>query len=236
MKITDMTKRVIKNCIDLSMFVIFLLLMEYHLLPGNLHEWLGLTLFVLFIAHNALNYKWYAVLFKGKYTGIRVIQTAINILLLVAMMICMISSVMISGSVFAWINIGGAMTGRTVHLMTTAWVFVLMSIHLGLHWSVFLGMVKRMKASPTVGMIVRWFLRIVVLGIAVYGMVVFVQRHFYEELFLLTEFKLFDYDTPPFLYLLQTLCVSVLFVSVTYYMRKVSVLIKKSRKAKEVKK
>ena len=77
-------KKVIKIAVDAVMFVLFLLLMEYHLLPKDVHEWLGISVFVLFIAHNALNYKWYAVLFKGKYTALRIVQTVVNFLLLVA--------------------------------------------------------------------------------------------------------------------------------------------------------
>ena len=57
-------KKIIKIAVDVAMFVLFLLLMEYHLLPEATHEWLGIAVFILFIAHNALNYKWYAVLFK----------------------------------------------------------------------------------------------------------------------------------------------------------------------------
>lgn len=229
-----MAKRIIKVCIDLIMFVLFLLLMEYHLLPKDVHEWLGISLFVLFIAHNALNYKWYTVLFKGKYTAMRIVQTVVNCLLWVAMIVCVISSILISGTVFAWMNINGAMTGRSLHLIATAWAFVLMSIHLGLHWDSFVGMAKRIKIPQLVGMILKWTLRVVVLGFAVYGIVVFVQRAFYEELFLLTEFKFFDYDTSRFAYLLQTLCMAISFVCIAYYVKKSSLLIKKSRKAKEI--
>ena len=83
MKIS-VVKKIIKITVDAAMFVLFLLLMEYHLLPSVAHEWLGISVFVLFIAHNALNYKWYAVLFKGKYTAIRIVQTVVDFLLLVA--------------------------------------------------------------------------------------------------------------------------------------------------------
>ena len=94
MKIS-VVKKIIKITVDAAMFVLFLLLMEYHLLPSVAHEWLGISVFVLFIAHNALNYKWYAVLFKGKYTAIRIVQTVVNFLLWVAMICCIISSILV---------------------------------------------------------------------------------------------------------------------------------------------
>lgn len=228
-----MIDKTVKIIVDAAMFVLFLLLMEYHLLSSVVHEWLGISVFVLFLAHNALNYKWYAVLFKGRYTAMRIVQTVVNFLLWIAMIGCIVSSILISGTVFAWMNVNGAMTGRSLHLIATAWSFVLMSIHLGLHWSSFVGMAKRIKIPQLVGMILKWTLRVVVLGIAVYGIVVFVQRAFYEELLLLTEFKFFDYNTSRFVYFLQTIAMSVTFIGITYYLKKLGIFIKIIRKEKQ---
>lgn len=94
-----MAKRIIKIAVDVAMFVLFLLLMEYHLLPDVAHEWLGISVFVLFIAHNALNYKWYTVLFKGKYSAMRTIQTVLNLLLMITMLLCVISALFVSREV-----------------------------------------------------------------------------------------------------------------------------------------
>lgn len=69
-------KRILRIFTDVAMFALFLLLMEQHLLPEALHEWLGLSLFVLVLVHNALNYRWYAVLARGRYNALRAVQTA----------------------------------------------------------------------------------------------------------------------------------------------------------------
>lgn len=227
-----MVKKITKIAIDAAMYALFLLLMEYHLLSGALHEWLGIFVFVLFIAHNALNCKWYAVLFKGKYTAMRIVQTVTNALLWIAMICCMIGGVLMSGTVFAWLKINGAQFGRTLHLIATAWAFILMSVHLGLHWNLFVGMTKRIKMSAQTAAIIKWGLRFVVLAIGLYGGVIFVQRAFYEELFLLMQFKQFDYDLSAFIYLLQTTAMSLTFVSATYYLKKLGLSIKKIRKEK----
>ena len=60
-------KQVVKLIIDIAMYLIFVALMQEHLWDG-LHEWIGIVLFVLFIAHSILNFRWYQSLFKGKYT------------------------------------------------------------------------------------------------------------------------------------------------------------------------
>ena len=63
-------KQVVKLIIDIAMYLIFVALMQEHLWDG-LHEWIGIVLFVLFIAHSILNFRWYQSLFKGKYTSTR---------------------------------------------------------------------------------------------------------------------------------------------------------------------
>ena len=184
-----MAKRIIKIAVDVAMLVLFLLLMEYHLLPDVVHEWLGISVFVLFVAHNALNYKWYAVLFKGKYSAMRIIHTVLNFLLMIMMLLCMISALFVSKEVFAGLNLQAGMFGRTLHMKASAWTFIIMSVHLGLHFEMFVGMTKRLNLPVSLKTIMKWILRIDVFAAAVYGIVVFVQRSFYEELFVSEVFR-----------------------------------------------
>ena len=121
------------------------------------------------------------------------------------------------------------LVGRSLHMIATSWAFILMSVHLGLHWAMFVGMTKRIKMPELAATIIKWLLRMVVLAVGIYGVVVFVQRAFYEELFLLTEFKQFNYDISAFAYLLQTVAMTATFVSATYYLKKLGLFIKKRR-------
>ena len=63
-------KRTVKIVIDMAMYLIFVALMQEHLWSDGLHEWLGITLFTLFIAHTVLNFRWYQSLFKGRQSGL----------------------------------------------------------------------------------------------------------------------------------------------------------------------
>lgn len=51
-------KLTVKIMIDIGMTACLLLLMPYSLLGETLHEWIGMAMFVLFIAHHILNRKW----------------------------------------------------------------------------------------------------------------------------------------------------------------------------------
>ncbi len=213
--------RIGKTGIDIAMTVLFLLLMGYQLLDGKVHEWLGVSLFVSFIVHNVLNYKWYTVLFKGKYNAVRILQTTVNVLLWIAMLGCVLSSMCISMYIFSGLNINIALIGRRLHLVSTVWAFLLMSVHLGFHWSVFVGMAKK-KAHPSQirSLVLTWGCRVIVLCVCVWGCCNFAVRKMWEEMFLLTEFKFLDYDKNIALYFFESLSIMTLFASVSYYLKK----------------
>ncbi len=221
MKTKALMLKIIKICVDIAMIVLIILLIGYHLLGDKTHEWLGISLFVLFLTHNALNYKWYAVLFKGKYNAVRIIQTALNFLLWIVMLSCMFSSVCVSMHVFSRINIGLARLGRDLHLLATVWAFILMALHLGWHWAYFVGWTKK-TATPTntIDFILQWLFRVIVLGICAYGLYNFIIRSLWEEMFLMTEFKMFDYDKSVFLYFVESLSIMIIFTSISYYLKK----------------
>ena len=206
-------KRAVKIIIDIAMYLIFVALMQEHLWSDGLHEWLGVTLFTLFIAHTVLNFRWYQSLFKGRYTAQRILLTVINMALLATMLCCMVSSVLVSGKVFAFMNLGGARIGRILHLITTAWAFMLMNMHLGLHFAPLANKLKKHKQF-------LWAGQIIAVLLAAYGVYVFVDRAFYEELFYLTEFKFFDIEQSAVTYFFETIAMSILFAFIAYYGRK----------------
>ncbi|WP_080667956.1 DUF4405 domain-containing protein [Fusobacterium nucleatum] len=99
--------------------------------------WLGMTMGILVILHIFLNRWWYKNLFKGKYSLMRIIQTIINFLILLTILGSLISGVTMSRYIFpALVPYNNYMAlSRALHILSAYWGFVLMSIHLGLHWS-----------------------------------------------------------------------------------------------------
>lgn len=129
-----MMKRHLKIIIDVLMFTLFLYLMSYHAGRGLLlHALLGITLFVLFLIHHLMNMHWYRTLFRGTYGFRRGMLTASDILLLAAMLLMMLSAFMLSGMVFTFSIIPVDFGWIEIHYFSTAWGFILMAFHLGLH-------------------------------------------------------------------------------------------------------
>lgn len=127
-------KKVIKIIIDILMFIIFVYLMSYRAGRGLfMHGVLGFTLFALFILHHILNIKWYGTITKGRYGFAKKLFIIINLILFLDMIVMAISSIMMSGDIFAFSPFIATQFARNIHVVSTAWGFVIMTLHLGLH-------------------------------------------------------------------------------------------------------
>lgn len=146
-------KTILKIAVDIGMTVMLLLMMTYELIGAAAHEWLGIGIFGLFVVHHILNRKWIRCVFKGKYALFRIWQTILVIGILLTMVGSMYSGVILSEHVLSFLPIkGGWAFARSLHMVCAYWGFILMSLHLGLHWGMMVGMAKRfVKEAPIVG-------------------------------------------------------------------------------------
>ena len=111
-------KAAVKMAVDILMTGVLLFLMGYQFWGDAAHEWAGAGMFVLFILHHILNRGWYRALLKGKYSPARIFQLAIDLLLLLNMIGQMISGIILSRHVFAFLPISGGMSfARLLHML-----------------------------------------------------------------------------------------------------------------------
>ena len=163
----------------------------------ELHEWFGAGELLLFLLHNILNMKWYGNLFKGKYRLPRIIQTVVNFGVMITMLCLGFSGIVMSRHVFAALSIHGPMaTARMLHLAASYWGFVLMSVHLGLHWSMILGMCRKLTGSRERPQAVTWILRVMAALPAMYGLYLFGRKDIFSYMFLKQQFVFFDFEQP----------------------------------------
>lgn len=205
--------------IDILMTVFLLLLMSYGLFGEEYHEWIGVGMFLLFVLHHILNRKWISNIGKGKYTAFRILQTILVIAILLTMLGAMVSGILLSRYVFSFIHIHGiAIVARNIHMFCTYWSFILMSLHLGLHWSIMLGIVR--KKIDNLTPIYIWSIRVIGLVIAIYGGFAFIKRGIADYMFLQVHFAFFDYQESLFVFLIDYLAVMGCFVFWGYYVGK----------------
>lgn len=81
----------LKRITDILMTFILFGLMAFQYTGELAHECLGAAMLFLFLTHNFLNRGWYRPLGKGKYNAFRILQAAVNLLLLADMLGMMMS-------------------------------------------------------------------------------------------------------------------------------------------------
>ena len=206
-------KREIKILVDVIMTILFIILMGYFITDNKVHEILGTITFVLFIFHHILNIKWYKGIFKGKYNFQRIFHLIMNLLLFISMIGMIISGVMISANVFSFLNISTTTLGRKLHIVSTSWGFVLMSVHVGLHLGAILGKINKKMKNSTFEYVYYFAL----LLIGALGLYSFVAMKLWEDMFLINEFKYFDYNQNTMIFYLKYLLILIFIALVVYF-------------------
>ena len=214
-------KNAIKLSVDILMTLALLFLMGYQFWGEAAHEWLGAGMFLLFIAHHILNGNWHKTLFKGKYNAMRIITLCIDILILLAMIAQMYSGIVMSRYVFDFLpSIGGLSSARRLHILGAYWGYILMSLHLGFHWNMILGMLRKAAGIKNKSKIRSTAAFIAGLVIAGYGVWTFISRDFPTYLLLKSEFVFLDYSEPKILFYVDYLALMGLCIFIAYYSTK----------------
>lgn len=164
-------------------------------------------MFLLFVFHHILNRRWTQQLGKGKYGAFRIVQTVLIFLILICISGSMVSGIILSRHVFAFINIRGVSTmAGTVHMVCAYWGFVLMSLHLGLHWHMVLRSAGKFFVKSGNGKIQKTgtcCIRILGAAAAAYGLYAFIRRDILSYMLLSVHFVFFDYSEPVIFYIID---------------------------------
>lgn len=202
----------VQTTIDILMVLILLLLMAYSLIGEDVHEVLGIGMFAVFLVHQIIHRKWWAALFRGKYSTVRVLDTIVIILLAVFMILQPISGILMSKHILTGVTISGAAsTLRAVHMTSAYWCFILMSFHLGLHVR---SMVKRLKTH--INKSSAAVISALLILIALYGVYAFIDRGVGDYMIMNVMFAYFDFNEPRVLFLLDYATIVVLIAQIGY--------------------
>ena len=196
--------------IDIAMTILLIAAYAYRITGDTAHEWIGVSVFVLFIAHNGINFRWYKNMGKGAYTARRVIMTTVNALLALTLATLFITGFLQSRIVLSFLNLPGGMVLRQIHTTTAYWFLALIGVHLGLHWGMF---------TPFIGKnnVITIVMRILACLFAAFGAWSFFDRDMFAKLFLGFSFDYWPPARPSVLFFAETLSVMGLYVFAAYY-------------------
>lgn len=126
--------------LPMAMLALVLLSLAYWWLGNIPHELFGTALFALLSWHINLNRAWFRNLTRGSYDARRVFIVLLHAGLIVNMALLLITSVMISETVFAWVPGLDSNDLREIHRFSAYWIVMATGAHVGLHW-------KRVRAG-----------------------------------------------------------------------------------------
>lgn len=226
-------KMKIKMTLDICMTILMFGAMSYQYFGDKNHELIGTALFVLFIGHHLLNRNWYKNIGKGKYTLPRMLQSVIDLLLLLDMIGSMISGIGLSRYVFRFLNVDmSASFARNLHMVTSHGMFLLMGMHIGLHYGMIMGMMRKVLGIQKENLMRVWILRSLAVLISGYGVYALQKRSFLSYLTLKVHFAFFDFEEPMIFYELDLLAMTILMAFIGYYLQKIMILLEKRRTVK----
>ena len=212
------SKARLKTVIDALMTLTLLFLMGYQFWGDVIHEWAGAWMFILFIIHHILNWSWYKTVFCGKHTPFRVFQVIVDLTVFVSMICLMISGIMLSNHVFAFLNIhGGIYFARLMHMASSYWGFVLMALHLGLHWGIFTRLARKLFRIKEDSKLSSFVLVLMGTAITVYGVTVFLRRNLLTYMLVQTKFVFLDFGESKILFYLDYLAMMGSCIFLAYY-------------------
>ena len=223
-------KLICKIIVDMLMLAAMPILMSYMLAGEKMHEWIGVGILILFIVHHILNLSWVKNIFHGKYTISRTVKTTVNILILLMIIGLAYSGITLSRYVFYDLPFSrNYALARNLHMFCSYWGFVLISLHFGFHWDMFLGISRKLIKKKSVA--VSIMLKMIAVGIAGYGIYAFVKRDIGSYMLMKIHFAFFDTSESIYMFLLDYLAVTGLFTVIGYYIIYILKVIDKKRRS-----
>ena len=196
----------VKMLVDIAMAVVFIMLMCNQITGIFAHEILGISVIVLFIIHQILNINYYKNILKGKYNKLRIAYLIIDILLLIMMIVMILSATFISRYTLKFLNLSNDSLGRELHILSAYSIYMLIGLHIGLHYN---SMVKLKKENKIVLNIFMCLFAIV------FGIQGFIKKEFINKLTLQNLYPIYS-EQNFLMILIDYIGILIMFIMIGY--------------------
>ena len=206
-----------KVIINLGMSFLFVCVYAYRIIGDIAHEWVGVSLLMLLIAHNVANYRWYKNIGKGAYSTRRITTTTVNALLSVTMATLIITGLLQSRTVLSFLKLPGGMFLRQIHTTAAYWGIPLIGVHVGLHWGMAIAGIRKMLKSNSVDPVRIIIVRILAITLVAFGIWSSFDRDMFAKLFLGFSYDYWPAERPAVLFFAEKLSIMGVYTFVTHY-------------------
>ena len=170
-----------KRTVDILMIGLFIVLMGCSMTGDVVHECLGLLLFVLFITHHVLNGTWYRTFMNRRRSVRQLIRTLMTAILLVVVIFMAAGSVLVSRTLFAFIDYDGGLFARQFHQMTAHLCLILAAIHFGIYGKSFFSW-EKIETKGRMQKAKRFVFTVLIVVGCFYGILASFRHDLFEKL------------------------------------------------------
>jgi hypothetical protein len=203
--------------LDAAVAGLLLAALAYYWLSNTAHEVIGTVIFVLVIAHNVFNRRWYGAIAKPRREARSRMDLVLTLAFLIAMALLLVTSLMISRSVFSFLPFKGGFSARQVHTFSAYWTVALMAIHLGIRWERVMNAVRSAMNATAKGKASTLALRLLAAAIAAYGVYSSVQMGVGAKLTLQMSLDGWDFESSAPGFFLNWMSIVGLYVFLAHY-------------------
>jgi len=139
--------------LDIVIFITALIAFEPRLTGISLHEWLSLALGIVLLVHLLWHWDWVinvGIRYFQRLFHLSRFKFVIDLLLLIAFVLVMLSGILISRSLLPLVGIqtNHHSIWTRIHSLASDLTFLLMAVHLGLNWDWIVCVFKRYVWKP----------------------------------------------------------------------------------------
>lgn len=201
-----------RNLFNCVMIALLLAVMNYRFTENAIHEGIGVALGALLWLHNFWNWRSYQVIGKKRAGLRRCLTGAVNVLLSAVLLIVLASGVLVSQTIFASLDLRLGLVVYELHGMMAYGLFLLIAVHLGLHWELLRAKLGVEDLSGSF----RFTFGVAVLSVMAYGVKASFARHIGDKLLMERTFDRWS-EAPSLIgFTLEHLAIMGLYGGMTY--------------------
>lgn len=214
---------ILRLVLDLLAVSLLLTAFAYDLFGNATHEIIGTCLFALLVSHNVFNRRWYGMLTRGWREPRIIFSRTITLCLLLTMVGLLVTSIVISQTVFDFLPVRSSFTVRQLHALAAYVMLFVAALHVGLQWSMIMRIVRQALDVPTSTKLQALALRGLALVIAGYGVHSLFVIDIRSKLLMQTTFSFWDFEAAAVEFIMRHLAIVALGATVAHYSLKLLV-------------
>lgn len=203
--------------IVLAAAVLLLLALPYYWQDNVFHELAGVGMLLLLVAHNVFNRRWYADLGRRPLDARSVINRAVVLCLAVVMLTLLVTSVMVSNTLFATLALDSSFRAKQLHALVAYWGLLIVAVHVGMRWTLLMGHARRTFGIKFASSARTWGLRLAAMTLAILGIRSSFVLDIGSKLFLRPTPDWWDFEASTVGFFLHCLAIAGLYAVVSHY-------------------